>query len=53
MPSMECDPHNLVTLCATPCHIMFGHFMNYHCYNKDVRKMASEYHKALLKRKCK
>jgi hypothetical protein len=53
MPSMECDPQNLVTLCASPCHIVFGHFMNYHCYNKDVRKMASEYHKSLLKRKCK
>jgi hypothetical protein len=52
-PGMECDPHNLVTLCAYPCHIMFGHFMNYHCYNKDVRKMAGEYHKALSRRKCK
>lgn len=52
-PSLECDPQNLITLCSFPCHIVFGHFMNYHCYNKDVRKMAHEYHKALLKRKCK
>lgn len=48
----ELDPENLVTLCATPCHLVFGHFMNYQCYNKDVRKMASDYRKAMLKRKC-
>jgi len=52
-PSLECEPHNLITLCAYPCHIVFGHFMNYHCYNKDVRKMAHEYRKLMLKRKCK
>jgi hypothetical protein len=52
-PALECDPHNLITLCASPCHIVFGHFMNYHCYNKDVRKMAHDYSKAMAKRKCK
>lgn len=52
-PALERDPHNLITLCASPCHITFGHFMNYHCYNTDVRKMAAEYRKAMLKRKCK
>lgn len=52
-PVLECDPHNLITLCGSPCHIVFGHFMNYHCYNKDVRKMAHEYSKAMAKRKCK
>jgi hypothetical protein len=52
-PALECDPQNLITLCGSPCHITFGHFMNYHCYNTDVRKMAAEYRKALLKRKCK
>lgn len=48
----ELDPENLITLCAHPCHIVFGHLMNYHCYNRDVRKMAAEYRKALRKRKC-
>ena len=52
-PVLECDPQNLITLCGSPCHIVFGHFMNYHCYNKDVRKMAHEYSKAIAKRKCK
>jgi hypothetical protein len=46
------DPHNLITLCAYPCHIMFGHFFCYHCYNKNVRKMAEEFRNAMKKRKC-
>lgn len=48
----ELDPENLITLCTQPCHIVFGHFMNFKCYNKDVRKMAAEYRRAMLKRKC-
>lgn len=51
-PNKELDPNNLITLCSSPCHIVFGHFMNYHCYNKDVRKMVADYRKALDKRKC-
>lgn len=52
-PALELDPQNLITLCGSPCHITFGHFMNYHCYNKDVRQTAAEYYKAMSKRKCK
>ncbi len=48
----QLDPNNLITLCGSPCHIVFGHCMSYHCYNKDVRKMAAEYRKAVAKRKC-
>ena len=48
----ELNPENLITLCAQPCHLVFGHFMNYQCYNKDVRKMAAEYKKIYLKRRC-
>lgn len=51
-PMLELDPQNLITLCETPCHIVFGHFMSHHCYNREVRKMAQEYHKAMQKRKC-
>lgn len=51
-PLREFDPHNLITLCASPCHFMFGHFFCYHCYNKDVRKMAAEFKAALAKRQC-
>lgn len=50
--SKQLEPTNLITLCAQPCHIVFGHFMNYQCYNKDVRKMAAEYKRAFFKRKC-
>lgn len=51
-PAKQFDPHNLITLCAYPCHVVFGHFFCYHCYNKDVRKMAEEFHKAMRKRRC-
>ena len=49
--SREFDPNNLITLCATPCHFAFGHFFCYHCYNKDVRKMAAEFKKAMQTRR--
>lgn len=51
-PDKELDPANLLTLCETPCHLVFGHFFSYHCYNKDVRKMVAEFKKAMSKRKC-
>lgn len=35
-PEMELDPSNLVTLCADPCHLLFGHLMNFKSYNKEV-----------------
>jgi hypothetical protein len=50
--SKQLDPTNLITLCSQPCHIVFGHFMNYQCYNKDVRTMTAGYKRSLLKRKC-
>lgn len=51
-PRRELDPENLITLCASPCHLMFGHLFNYHCYNKDVRRMAAEFRLAVKKRAC-
>lgn len=35
-PQKELDPTNLITLCSSPCHIVFGHFMNWKSWNKDV-----------------
>lgn len=35
-PNRELDPTNLITLCDNPCHILFGHLMNYKSWNKDV-----------------
>lgn len=51
-PDREFDAHNLITLCATPCHAMFGHFFCYHCYNKNVRIMAAEFRKAMKEKIC-
>ena len=35
-PELELDPGNLVTLCADPCHLLFGHLMSFKSYNKMV-----------------
>lgn len=35
-PDKELDPSNLITLCDDPCHLLFGHLMNYKSWNKDV-----------------
>lgn len=51
-PDRELDPRNLITLCGSPCHIVFGHFMNYHCYNREVRKTVAAYRAAMQTRKC-
>lgn len=48
----ELDETNLITLCNQPCHLVFGHFMSYYCYNKHVRKMATDYRAAMLAREC-
>ena len=42
-PTKELDPNNLITLCSSPCHIVFGHLLNYKCYNKDVRNLVRMY----------
>lgn len=41
--SKECDPENLVTLCADPCHLVFGHLMDYHRHNPHVREDCRRY----------
>lgn len=42
-PELELELSNLVTLCADPCHILFGHLMNFKSYNKDVIKDSTVY----------
>ena len=51
-PELELAENNLITLCESPCHFMFGHFFSYHCYNKDVRKMARSFRLKMLNRRC-
>ncbi len=42
-PELELDPSNLVTLCADPCHLLFGHLFNFKSYNKMVIENCSVY----------
>jgi 5-methylcytosine-specific restriction endonuclease McrA len=35
-PDRELDPSNLITLCDDPCHLLFGHLLDYKSWNKDV-----------------
>ena len=49
-PEMELDPANLVTLCGDPCHLLFGHFMNFKSWNKDVVNDCAVYYNKMLKR---
>lgn len=51
-PKRRLDETNLITLCSTPCHLVFGHLMCYHCYNNDVRRMVAEYRAAVKRRTC-
>jgi len=42
--SRELDPSNLVTLCADPCHIVFGHLLDFKSWNIDVIKDCEVYY---------
>lgn len=42
-PDLELDPSNLITLCADPCHIIFGHLMDWKSWNTEVVKDTSVY----------
>lgn len=42
-PDRELDTSNLITLCDSPCHIVFGHFMDYKSWNPDVIKDCMVY----------
>jgi 5-methylcytosine-specific restriction protein A len=42
-PDLELDPTNLVTLCADPCHLVFGHLLSWRRSNPHVREDAHCY----------
>lgn len=43
-PELELDPTNLVTLCADPCHLVFGHLLDFRRRsNPHVREDAAAY----------
>lgn len=35
-PDKELDPENLITLCDSTCHLVFGHLMSYKSWNPNV-----------------
>lgn len=46
-PHRELDPSNLITLCDSPCHLVFGHLMNYKSWNVDVVKDCENYNQKI------
>jgi hypothetical protein len=52
--SKECDPENLITLCARKthnCHLWIGHGGNYKTYNPNCREDAQYFHTMITSRK--
>ena len=37
-PELELDQENLITLCASPCHLIWGHLGDFKAYNPVVRE---------------
>ncbi len=48
--SKELDPENLITLCSSPCHILFGHLMDFKSWNENIEKDCETYHNKLVNR---
>lgn len=50
-PSLELDDGNLVTLCAEPCHLVFGHCFSWRRWNPSVREDCEAFAKRLAEAK--
>jgi len=42
-PDRELDKNNLITLCDSPCHFVFGHLLNYKSWNESVVSDSTVY----------
>lgn len=42
-PELELDENNLITLCASPCHLIFGHLKNWKSWNTEVVEDCEKY----------
>jgi hypothetical protein len=49
-PEKELDIDNLITLCNDPCHLLFGHLMDYKSWNKDVEKDCNHFYNKIQDR---
>lgn len=47
-PELELEPSNLITLCASPCHLVHGHFMSWRRWNPTVIRDCERYRMKLL-----
>jgi 5-methylcytosine-specific restriction protein A len=52
-PDLELDPENLITLCANSCHLLFGHLMDFKCWNPVVRQDCRSFERRLSEKLCK
>lgn len=43
-PDRELDPTNLVTLCSDPCHLVFGHLLDFKSWNTNVLNDCEVYY---------
>lgn len=50
-PALELDDGNLVTLCADPCHLVFGHCLSWQRWNPAVREDCAAFAKRLAEAK--
>lgn len=47
-PELELSPDNLCTVCADPCHLVFGHLLSFRDrYNPSVREDCARYRSRL------
>lgn len=46
-PLKELDPDNLITLCDSYCHLVFGHLMDYKSWNVDVIKDSNNFYQKI------
>jgi 5-methylcytosine-specific restriction protein A len=49
-PDLELDPSNLMTLCADPCHLVFGHLMDFKSWNIFVIEDTEVYSTRIVSR---
>lgn len=47
---LELESDNLITLCADPCHLLFGRLMNFRSWNKEVIEDCSVYYNKIRNR---
>lgn len=50
-PELELDTSNLMTLCDSPCHLIFGHCGNWSWYRDDVDEFCKAERELRLKLK--